>query len=377
MEFLSDTLSPTHEAVLQAIRYANDHPSVPSYGGSTDPFFQLSKSIVCAVFETPDLDIWPCISGTASNALALSAFCPCTGSIICHEEAHIQKDERGAPEFFTNGGKLELFQGKHGKLNYEQLEKVLSKVDRNFVHETPPHVLSITNLTESGTVYTVEEIRQLSTLAHQYDLKVHMDGARFGNAVMSTGSSPAELTWKAGVDFLTLGLTKTGAMGCEVIIIFGQDNCKRMHDLYARAKRSGHMPPKIRYFDAQIVAMLGHAKDMERLQSMDPQSIQVLASKDYWKDGLWLQLASHANAMAQHLSNAFLEYESQGISLMHPVQGNEVFVKMPGEMAEYLKSRGARFYHWPGDCYRFVCAWNTKESQVQLLKSTLKIFSSS
>ncbi|MEL6663498.1 MAG: low specificity L-threonine aldolase [Pseudomonadota bacterium] len=340
MDFSSDTSAPAHPTVIEAIAKANSGQA-SSYG--SDDLTAALEAQIKAVFETDELAIWPTASGTAANALALSCICPPTHSILCHEDAHIEQDERGAPEFFTGGAKLALLSGENGKLSPADVADHLETVDLNFVHAVPPAVLSITNLTEWGTVYTPTEISELARIAHAQKLSLHLDGARLANALATLECSTAELTWKSGVDVLTLGLTKTGAIGCEIIVLFGKAMAN-VPALRARAKRSGHMPPKLRYLSAQGLALL--------------------------EDGLWLDLARHANAMATTLSSRLLEHE--GVSLITPVQGNEVFAQLPAPLAEKVSEAGWRFYPWPGGGYRFVCSWTTQLEDIDRAFAALR-----
>ncbi|MEM9667651.1 MAG: beta-eliminating lyase-related protein [Pseudomonadota bacterium] len=339
MDFSSDTSAPAHPSVIDALSRVNSGME-GSYGN--DSVTARVRTLLADTFETDDFDFLICASGTASNALALSLVCPPTGSILCHEEAHIERDERGAPEFFTGGGKLSLLPGEAARIDETALKDALAGIQRDFVHETPPHVLSLTNLTESGATYSVEQIDHYTDLSHARDLSVHLDGARLGNALASTGANPAEMSWKAGVDVLTLGLTKTGAMGCEIILLFGDIRAK-LAELHARAKRSGHMPPKMRYLAAQAEALL--------------------------TDGLWLDLSARANTQATRLADVLTALP--GTSLRYPVEGNEVFVSLPDHVAQKLETSGAKFYPWPGNCYRFVCAWSTTNEEIEALASAL------
>ena len=338
MDFSSDTSAPAHPRVLEALARVNSG-TAPSYGG--DDATARLRGVLGEVFETDDFDFWITASGTASNALAVSCFCPPTGGVLCHDHAHIAVDERGAPEFFSGGGKLLLLPGADGKINEAALVAALAKINHDFVHETPAHVLSLTNLTESGTAYSVDQITRYAALAHAAGLTVHLDGARLANALISTGASPAEMSWKAGVDVLTLGLTKTGAMGCEIILLFTRAR-EKFRELHARAKRSGHMPPKMRYLAAQGEAML--------------------------RDGLWLELARRANASATELARAFT---TAGADLINPVEGNEVFVGLSDAQAESLRAAGAAFYPWPEGGFRFVCSWATDEAEIRRVAEIL------
>jgi threonine aldolase len=340
MDFSSDTSAPAHPSVIDALARVNSGME-GSYGN--DSVTARVRALLSETFETDDFDMWMCASGTASNALALSLLCPPTGAILCHEEAHIERDERGAPEFFTGGGKLSLLSGEAARIDEQALRAALASIQRNFVHETPAHVLSLTNLTECGTAYPAQQINHYAALAHEADLSVHLDGARLGNALVSTGAHPAQMSWQAGVDILTFGLTKTGAIGCEIILLFGKSRTK-FADLQARAKRSGHMPPKMRYLAAQAEAML--------------------------TDGLWLTLAKTANHQATRLANALCAQSD--VSLRYPVDGNEVFITLPDALADKLQKAGAKFYPWPGDCYRFVCAWSTTDAEMDALVEAIK-----
>ena len=338
MDFSSDTSAPAHPAVLEALVSAN-RGSAASYGA--DAITRSVTQTLRDLFET-DLDAWITASGTAANALALSLMCPPTASILCHEMAHIAVDERGAPEFYTGGGKLHLLPGEHGKVDLEALRTVLARRNPDFVHETPAEVLSLTNLTESGTAYTIDQIAERSELAHGHGLSVHLDGARLANALVSQKANPADATWRAGVDVLTLGLTKTGAMGCEIIILFGGMRA-RCGELQARAKRAGQMPPKMRFLAAQASALLDEA--------------------------LWLDLAGRANAAAARLGRIISA--APGASLRHAVEGNEVFADLPPQAVVKLCEAGAQFYPWPDGSQRLVCSWCTSDAELDAVQATL------
>jgi threonine aldolase len=339
MDFSSDTSAPAHPAVLEALAKANTGTQ-SSYGA--DDVTERVRALLLDTLETDDFEFWMCASGTASNALALSVMCSPTGSILCHREAHIERDERGAPEFFTGGAKLHLLDGPSAQIDETELREALDAIDRSFVHETPAETLSLTNLTESGTAYPVDTVTHYAALAKAAGLTVHLDGARLANALISTGSSIADMTWRAGIDVLTLGMTKTGAIGCELIILFGDMRAK-YPELLARAKRSGHMPPKMRFLAAQAEAML--------------------------TDNLWLSLAAQANARAREFANAICTVP--GVRLAHSVDGNEVFAVLPEGLAEHLQKAGGVFYPWIDGSHRFVCSWATTEQEIDALRSAL------
>lgn len=337
MNFSSDTSAPAHPAILEAM-FAAAKGFAPSYGA--DAWTAAASAALRDVFET-DLDVWLVSSGTAANALALATVCPPHGAILCHAEAHIERDERGAPEFFTGGGKLALLTGAHARIDLAQLRARLAVNRHDFVHETPIHVLSLSNLTESGAAYHPSEIAERASLARDAGLVVHLDGARLANALVSTGATPAEMTWRSGVDVLSLGATKNGGAGCEAIVLFGAAR-RRIGDLMVRAKRAGHMPPKMRFLGAQMAA--------------------------YLKDDLWLTLARQANTSATHLSQVLT---AAGAQMAHPVDGNEVFAMLPPGLDARLKEAGATFYPWIDGSHRFVCSWATEPSEIRAFSALL------
>lgn len=339
MNFTSDTAAPAHPVVLEALLSVNTGKAA-SYGGD-DGFGELERRLR-DLFETQALAVWPVASGTAANALALASLCGPTEGVLCHRMAHIHMDERGAPEFFTGGAKLLLLEGKHGRIDEASLGIALARIDRDFVHETPPALLSLTNLTEMGTRYDCDALSRLAGMAKAHGLKVHLDGARFGNALAGSDVSPAEMSWKAGVDVLSFGLTKTGAMGCELILLFGEAAGRIAH-LRALAKRSGHMPAKLRYLSAQANALL--------------------------KDGLWLDLSASANRSATRLAEGLSSLP--GIRLAAPVEGNEIFAHLPDGLAARLRAAGLVFYDWPDGSCRFVCDWALTPGEIDAALSVL------
>lgn len=339
MDFSSDTAAPAHPRVIEALAAANQG-NAASYGA--DAVTVRLRALLADIFETDDFDVWICASGTASNALALSVMCSSTGAIACHEEAHIERDERGAPEFFTGGAKLRLLPGQGGQIDEAALRDAIASNDPNFVHGTPLETLSLTNLTECGTAYPIDQIAHYSALAKEAGLNVHLDGARFANALIGTNASPAEMSWKAGLDVLTLGLTKTGAIGCELILLFGEMR-QQFATLRARAKRSGHMPPKMRFLAAQAEAMMS--------------------------DGLWVSLAKDANQKAKDLANRLCAVP--GVRLAYPTDGNEVFCVLPDALSARLTEAKVKFYPWPGGSHRFVCSWATPQQDLDDLSALI------
>ena len=339
MNFLSDTTAPAHPRLLDALAAAN-RDFAPSYGA--DALSQRVEKRLKEIFET-DLKVLFAVSGTASNALALSVLCPPHGVILCHDEAHIQRDERGAPEFYTGGAKLLPLRGDHAKISMPELERALAEIPEGFVHTSPVRALSLSNLTESGTAYTPAQIAERAGRVHERPAFVHMDGARFSNALVSLGCTPAEMTWKSGVDALCFGATKNAAMGAEAVILF-PSVMDRFEELQARQKRGGHMAPKMRYLAAQF---------------------------DAWLEGdLWLDLARGANARARRLAEGLAALP--GVQVLHDVDGNEVFAALPEAIAERMRAAGGGFYQWPDGSCRFVTSWCTGEDEVEALLKAAK-----
>ena len=334
MNFLSDTTAPAHPALLDAMAHANGGYAA-SYGN--DPICQRVEDHLKQVFET-ELKVLFTVSGTASNALALSILCPSHGAVLCHDEAHIHRDERGAPEFFTGGAKLIPLPGAHAKIDLEALKATLNSWPQDFVHTTPPRALSVSNLNESGCAYSADELAALTAPARARGLGIHFDGARFANLLAGSGMTPAQASWKAGADILSLGATKNGALAAEAVILF-PSVMNRYGELQARQKRAGHMVAKMRYVAAQFDAWLA--------------------------DNLWLDLAEHANEMAKRLSEGLSAID--GVRLAHPADGNEIFVTLPEPVAERMRAGGAGFYQWPDGSARFVTSWSTREDDVLAL----------
>ncbi len=313
--------------------------------GSADPYGAdaLTAAVtrrLCALFET-EVAVFPVATGTAANALALSALVPPYGAVYCHEDAHINTDECGAPELFTAGAKLVPLPGAAGKLAPDALAAVLGRAGIGVVHRVQPAALSLTQATEAGTVYRPDEVAALVEVAHGHGLAVHMDGARFANAVARLGCSPAELTWKAGVDVLSLGATKGGCLAAEAVLFF---NPALAEDFGFRRKRGAHLVSKMRFLSAQLDAWLA--------------------------DDLWLRLARHANRMADRLGGGLADLP--GAELVHPVEANEVFVRLPAAVADRLEAAGFRFYRWDGGLLRLVTAFDTPQAAVDALLKIAK-----
>jgi len=333
MNFCSDNVTGVAPEIMAAIVAANEGAAMP-YGD--DEYTQGLESLFSELFET-DVTVFPVATGSAANAIALSVITPPFGAIYCHAESHINVDECGAPEFYTGGAKLVPLAGEHGKIKAANLATMLEKAGAGIVHHVQPAAVSLTQATEAGTVYSLDEISQLAEVAHGHHLSLHIDGARFANAIASLGCTPAEMTWRAGVDVLSLGATKNGAMAAEAVVFFNRDLAKTFR---YRRKRSGHLFSKMRFLSAQLEA--------------------------YIKDDLWLKNATHANKMAAKLANGLTALPE--VKLLHPVDANEIFIQLPETVISGLMAEGFQFYRWnQGEdltTVRLVTAFDTKEEEV-------------
>jgi threonine aldolase len=340
MPFGSDNWAGAHPAVMDALAAANDGLA-PAYGN--DPLTQRAIEAVQGAFET-DCAVLFVATGTAANGLALSALTPPYGAVICQEAAHVAVDEGNAIGLFGGGARLLPLAGDaDGKLTPADLEAAARAHSPANVHGLQPRVVSLTNLTESGTLYRPEEIAALAAVCRAEGWALHLDGARLANALAATGASPADMTWRAGVDALSLGLTKTGALCAEAVVLFGEAGRTALP--YLR-KRAGHLFSKHRVLAAQVCALMD--------------------------GGLWLRLAAHSNAIAAQLARAL---EADGAVLAFPGQANEVFARLSPAQAGKLASAGIGFYAWPdprGDVYRFVASWASTPDDVARVSAALR-----
>ncbi|WP_300113890.1 beta-eliminating lyase-related protein [Sphingobium sp.] len=333
MHFFSDNATPVCPEVMAAIAAADraDH----GYDG--DAWSARLDDAFSTLFETEVQALWVA-SGTAANSIALACLCPPYGGVIAHEEAHIVVDECGAPGFFTHGATLMPLPGVGAKLTPDSVRDRLKTI-RPDVHQVPARAISITNATEYGLVYAPEEVAALWDVAKAHDLGLHMDGARFANAVAHLGCAPADLTWRAGVNALSFGCVKNGGMIGEALLFFGAQAQDRAAEARRWRKRSGHLFSKGRYLATQLLAMI--------------------------EDGLWLRNASAANAAAQALA------KGAGNRLMHPVEANELFVRLTAEQAANLRAQGFDFYDWGEGAARLVTNWSQDVAAVAPLAAAL------
>lgn len=335
--FASDNVTGACPEVMDAVVAANSGIAT-SYGD--DEWSSRLQTKLSEIFET-DVEVFLAVSGTASNALALSALAPVFGKIYCHELSHINTDECGAPELFTGGAKLIPMRSSNGRIKANELAETIRGSGN--VHVTQPSVVSITQSCETGTVYQLDEIKAISKIARKHKMSVHMDGARFANALASLDVSPAEMTWKSGVDVLTLGGTKNGCLAAEAIIFFKPDMVGNFPYLH---KRSGQLLSKMRFISSQLEA--------------------------YVTDDLWIRNAQHANSMAKILSEGLNAFSN--IELAYPTQSNEVFVNLPRELIDYLNNAGYDINEeeLDGKAVRFVTAWNSELKDVDRLLEVIK-----
>ena len=327
-EFASDNTTGICPEVWAALQETNAGRS-ESYGD--DRWTAHARELVCELFEA-DCAVYFVLNGTAANALALAQICQSHQSVICHRYSHIQTDECGAPEFFSKGAKLLLVDGANGKIDKHEAEATIARQVE--FHAQKPRALSLTQPTELGTLYTPEEIRSLAEFAHSRSLAVHMDGARFANAVAALNRAPKEISWQAGVDVLCFGGTKNGTPAGELVIFF---NRELAHDFDYRLKQAGQLPSKMRFLAGPWIGLLNN--------------------------GVWLRNAQHANTMAARLAARLTS--TANIDIVFPVEANAVFARMSQQLATALHARGWRFYNFiEPEIYRFMCSWASTDEEI-------------
>jgi threonine aldolase len=335
-QFASDNYSGICPEALLAMQQVNNS-FANAYGN--DPWTGRACDLLRDFFET-DCQVFFVFNGTAANSLALASLCQSYHSIICHELAHIETDECGAAEFFSNGTKILLVPGESGKVDLAAVEHTVTR--RSDIHYPKPKALSITQATELGTLYSIDELAAVKEVANRHNLRLHMDGARFANAVASLGVAPKQLTWQVGVDVMTLGGTKNGLAIGEAVVFFNRELAREFD---YRCKQAGQLASKMRFLSAPWIGMLQ-------------------------KDAL-LKHARHANSMAQQLAAALQQFAA--ISITHPVEANAVFVQMPEALIEALHGDGWQFYTFIGTGHaRLMCSWATTEQDIQEFIAAVK-----
>lgn len=331
MRFFSDNAAAACPAVLDALAEANRLDT--AYDG--DEWSRRLDGAFSDLFGTEVRALWVS-TGTAANCIGLATLCPPHGAVICHRDAHIENDEAGAPGFYTHGAKLVLVDGPGAKLTAESAADARARI-RADVHQVQPKAISITNATEYGLTYSPEEVAALGEFARLHGLGFHLDGARFANAVVSTGAEPADLSWRAGVDVMSFGFTKNGGMNAEALVYF---RTELADEALVLRKRAGHLLSKGRYLAAQLLAML--------------------------EEDVWLDNAHAANSAAQVLA------EACGSRLVHPVEANELFVRMTPAEAATLRGQGFDFYDWAPGEIRLVTSWDQDMAAVARLAAAIR-----
>jgi threonine aldolase len=335
-QFASDNYSGICPESLKYLNTCNEGYAL-AYG--EDNWTEKAADMLRDFFEI-NCEVFFVFNGTAANSLAISSLCKSYHSVICHELAHIETDECGAPEFYSNGSKILLSKGEHGKINPQKAEYLISK--RIDIHYPKPKAISITQATELGTVYTPEEIDSISKIAQKYELAMHMDGARFFNALVSLGCEPRQISWEAGIDVLCLGGTKNGLAVGETVIFFNKDLA---YEFEYRCKQAGQLASKMRYIAAPWIGLL--------------------------ENNTWKNNAQHANECAAYLEQQLKKIN--GVEVMFPRQVNSVFVKLPDEISNKLMQSGWHFYTFIGvGGARFMCSWNTRKKDIDELVGEIK-----
>ncbi len=336
-QFASDNNGGICPEAWEAMQDAN-HGHASAYGD--DRWTEQASDAIRELFET-DCQVFFTFNGTAANSLALASLCQSYHSVISYELAHIETDECGGPEFFSNGTKLLLVPGEHGKINLPAVEEMVRR--RKDIHFPKPRVLSVTQATEMGTVYSVDELRAIHDVAQRLGLSLHMDGARFANAVASLGVPPKEITWKAGIDVLCFGGTKNGMAVGECVIFF----CADLAEEFAyRCKQAGQLASKMRFLAAPWARLL--------------------------KGDVWLKNARKANHTAKLLETKIKAI--QGVDIVSPVESNAVFVRFRSHVVQGLQDKGWKFYDFIGDGgIRLMCSWDTTEEDVESLVRDIQL----
>ncbi|MEZ5924207.1 MAG: beta-eliminating lyase-related protein [Hyphomicrobiaceae bacterium] len=339
-DFASDNAAVVHPRIMAAMARCN-LGYAPPYGAD-----ELSLTLNRTYSELFEHETWvfPVSSGTAANGLALGSMTPSYGVVFCHPQAHIMGSEAGSVEFYSGGGRLVVLDGDYAKIAPRALESALIGYGPGFLHQMQASSLSLTQATERGTVYSLDELRALTGLAHRGGLKVHMDGARFANALVALDVTPADMTWRAGIDAVSFGTTKNGAMMAEAVLVFDRALAEVLR---FKHKRAGFLHSKMRYFSAQLLA--------------------------YVEDGLWLENARKANAVANRLAGALAAVP--GVELAFPVETNQIFVHVPPSVTAVLEAADLRFRPWAGGkphLHRLVASYADDDTLVGRVERALE-----
>ncbi|MCC6435162.1 MAG: low specificity L-threonine aldolase [Acidimicrobiales bacterium] len=337
IELRSDNAAGAAPELLAAVAGANTGSAL-AYGG--DEWTRRLEARASEVFERPGVRVFPVVSGTAANALSLSALCPPWGAVLCHESAHILRSECGASSMLGGGLQLRGLPGPDTKLTVDAVHAAFASTNWGDNHHAQPSVLSLTSPTDLGAIYQVDEVAELAAAARERGLRVHLDGARLANALVALGCSAAELTWRAGVDVVSLGALKNGGLSCDAIVCFDDAAAAELH---YRTKRSGHVASKMRFQSAQLDA--------------------------YLADGLWLRLAASANATMARLTAGL---DRLGVELVVRPAVNMVFARLDGPTADALAAAGVDFYRMGPDTVRFVTSWQTTPEDIDAVLAVLE-----
>lgn len=329
IELRSDNAAGVAPEILSAVAAANTGSAL-AYGADT--WTARLQQLAAVAFERPDVTVFPVVSGTAANSLSLAALCPPWGAVLCHESAHILRNECGATSMFSGGGVMRGLPGPTSRLDRDSLRDAFATTRWGDPHHSQPAVLSLTSPTDLGAVYTVALIAELATIAKERGLRVHLDGARIANAIAALGCTPAELTWRAGVDVVSLGATKNGALSTDAIVCF---DAAVAEQLVYRIKRAGHVASKMRFQSAQLEA--------------------------YLTDGLWLRLASQANAAMARLAAGLIKL---GVELELPPEANMAFARTDPAVVDRLEADGVLFYRMAADTIRVVTSFQTTDADI-------------
>jgi threonine aldolase len=337
VDFRSDNTGRTAPEMIAALAAANEGTAA-GYGG--DEWTSSVQRRFSELFETP-VRVFPVATGTAANALSLAALSPPWGAVYCSEQAHVNTAEANATGFFSGGAKLTPVAGPHGKMAADSLAAALATAGVGQSHRSQPAAVTLTQAGDLGAVYTLDEVRAITAVAKTHNIKVHMDGARFANALARLGCSPAELTWRSGIDVLSFGVTKNGGLLCDAIVVFDPGIVPA---LAIQLRRAGQVWSKMRFAAAQLLA--------------------------YVEDGLWLRNARQANDIAARIAAGLGNLPDA--APLAPVEGNQLFLRLPGPVMDRLEQDGIRFFRRPGDIARFVCRFDATPAEADALLASLR-----